>query len=97
MDRFCPMCGVARTDGSSLCGQCGHNSESAPISGVPDNTLPPPMAPPPASPIVARPKRQLTFGQKLSLGLFLIGFALVSFVVIGAQVRARHPHHYHHY
>jgi hypothetical protein len=55
------------------------------------------MAPPPASPIVARPKRQLTFGQKLSLGLFLIGFALVSFVVIGAQVRARHPHHYHHY
>ena len=38
-------------------------------------------------------KRPLTFGQRIILGLFMVGFALVSLVVVWAQVRARHPHY----
>lgn len=44
----------------------------------------------------APPKRPLTFGQKIVVGLVLIGFVLGSWVVGEAKFRARHPH-YHHY
>lgn len=47
-----------------------------------------------APPAPASPKRPLSIGQKLMLGLFLIGFALVSVVLIEATSRARHPNHH---
>ena len=41
----------------------------------------------------AADKRPLTIGQRLALGCFTVGFALVSLIIVWAQVRARHPHY----
>lgn len=109
---FCTRCGASLTAGTRFCAACGTpiqvggaSSESySQPSGLPDAGVTPPTASPPATPFAPPaatpyapiPKRPLGFGQKILLGLFLIVFALVSIVVVEANVRARHPH-YHHY
>lgn len=100
MERYCPACGTQRADGAGFCGQCGQRFEL----GVPEAAPQPEpaaaaleQAPPPLSqqaPPAAPPKRPLTFGQKILLGLFLIGFLAVSFVITEAQIHARHPHYH---
>ena len=97
MEGFCPACGTQRADGAGFCAQCGHRFDIA-VSEPASEPVPAGMAAaqePPAA-VAVRPRHRYTLGQKLFLGLFLIGFMAVSWVWIEAKVRARHPqwHHY---
>ena len=41
-------------------------------------------------------KRPLTIGQRILLGAFMLGFGIVSLVIVWAQTKAHYhrPHHY---
>lgn len=95
MDRFCPACGTQRADGAGFCARCGHGFDAEGAEAAPPAARQAQAAvEPPAASAPAPPKRPLTIGQKIVLGLLLAGFLLVSAVISEVMIHARHPHHH---